>query len=394
LSSPRTLRLVAPDWSRLDTIWRHPLPFVLWPVCGKTLLGHWLDAAIGTDPAEIVIECPDRPHLVRTWLGKGNYWSKPLTVVSDSSPGGEGERWVMDSLPGLPPAEPPADGAAVLARWHALHERALQLREEAPLQIDRELAPGVWLAPGAQVDPTARCTGPCWIGPRAQIGPRCRVGPRAYIGAESVIEDDVEIEDAVICAQTFVGRHTRLHRAAAQGGLLLDWGRGVAVQIHEDFILASLRRPAVRPRLTERLVAAVLRLLLFPLARLWNAGTTPRRDAVVVQGAPVVLTTWPRGWLIVRRESWLGEVAAGRMRLLGVLPRGDAAWNALPEDVRHLLAAAPAGVLSLADLFDCHSAAEPDEWMHAAFQIGSPDGAGRRQLRRAAWKLAFKDPVA
>ena len=42
----KTWHLVVPEWSEYDTIWHSPLPFVLWPVCEKTLLTYWLDEAV------------------------------------------------------------------------------------------------------------------------------------------------------------------------------------------------------------------------------------------------------------------------------------------------------------------------------------------------------------
>lgn len=391
MNPPRRLTLIAPDWSQLDTIWKNPLPFALWPVCGKPILSYWLDLALHENPDIVVIHAADRPHLIRAWLDQGNYWSKKFELSTGGDVPADGR--LMDTLPGSGISGPVENGAALLERWFALHDAATTLRHAASLPIDREITPGVWAAPGSVIHPTAKLTAPCWIGPKVLVGPGCNVGPRAYLGGQSILEEDVEVTEAVVCDETFVGRHTRLYRSAAQGGLLLDWGRGVAVRIQEDFILADLSRHPARPAFMERLAAFALRLIFRPVALFWNLGQRPRKQTVLVRDASLHLATWPRGPLLVRRESWLAGVASGRLRLLGILPRGKGAWDALPAEIRSALENAPVGVLALSDLFDCHDADEPDEWMHAAYQAGAPGGAGFRQLKRAALQLAFKTPL-
>lgn len=387
--------LTAPDWAELDTIWRNPLPFILWPICGKSLLGYWLDEAMIKNVATVYIRTEDRPHLVRAWLEQGDYWSRKIEVVSSSFSLPVDAVFSMDTFPEMSALSPVENGAQMLERWFLLHEPALQRRERATLTIDREVSPGVWAAPGSRIDPGAKLIAPCWIGPQSRVSAGCVVGPHAYVGKRAVLDEDVEVTDAVVCDDTFVGRHTRLSMAAAQGGLLLNWARGVAVRIAEDFILADLSRHPGRPNIFERLFAICLRLLAWPAARVWNLSLDPIvREVSAPSGEGFSLQTWPRGPLIVRREHWLAAVATGRMRLLGVLPREKDDWDALPVEMRALFQQAPLGVLSLADLFDCHDPREPDEWMHAAYQIGAPDAAGFRRLRRSAFAVALKQPLA
>lgn len=382
--------LVAPDWAALDQTWKNPLPFVLWPVCGKPLLAYWLDEAVRNEASAITVFASDRPHLIRAWLDRGEYWSKKIGVLSGDPPAG-GAVHLMTDLPGAVEELP----SELVARWFAMHRRALSLRESGALLIDREISPGVWAGPGAAIAPSAVLTPPCWIGPRARVGARCRLGPDVFVARRAVIDDDVEAEQAVVCEDTYIGRHTRLEKSVAQGGLLLNWKLGVAVNILDDFILADLGPSTLRPSFAERLLALLLWAPCVLAGALLNLGRGPARQTVAATpSGPLTLHTWPSGPLLLRRARWLGAVIRGRLRMVGILPRSADQWEALPPEMRSLLERSPAGLLSLSDLHGCHDPSGPDEWMHAAYQAGAPDGEGRRQALRAAVGIAFKTPLS
>lgn len=393
MSASARWELVAPDWETLDTVWRNPLPFILWPICGRPLLAYWLDAALHAGAESIRVRTDDRPHLVRSWLLKGDYWSRQIEVAGTGSEGFDVH--LMDCLAGMGPQPPVTDGRGMIERWFSLHRTALGLREHAELVIDRELAPGIWAGPGAKVHPSCKLTAPCWIGPHARIGPGCVLGPDVYIGRGCVFDEDVEASEAVVCWDTFVGRHTRLHKSAAQGGVLLNWERGARSEITDDFILADLADRGLEPAWPERVLALLLRLAVFLPARLLNLlARSSVKEVVTGKGRRCVIRTLPRGPLVLRREAWFGEVVAGRFRLIGLLPRSQADWEKLDPGLRSMFERAPAGVFSLADLFGCHDAADPDEWMHAAFQAGAPDRAGVQQTLSNILKIAFQPPVS
>jgi len=393
LSAPIRWALVAPDWEALDTVWKNPLPFVLWPVCGKPLVAHWLEAALHAGAGQIRIYTKDRPHLVRSWILKGDYWSKAIEVVGNTEPEPDWKNHLMDGLPGMGVLPPVQDGRDMLVRWFDLHEPALALRNGSELAIDREISPGVWVGPGASIDPTARLTAPCWIGPQARIGPGCRLGPRAFIGRCAVLDEDVEATNAVVCWDTFVGRHTRLENNAVQGNVLLNWRLGSRSEIEDEFILHDLNDRGLKPGMSERLAALLLFLLLWLPARMGNLLATPSEKNVRIgTSAPLVLKTWPRGPLLFRRMPWLAFIAAGRMKFVGILPRSREEWDSLTPELRSLLERSPAGLFSLADAAGCHDPSDPDEWMHAASQAGAPDGEGSRQARKAALRIALQFP--
>lgn len=379
--------LVAPDWAHLDTAWRSPLPFVLWPVCDKTLLGFWLDEAVRRGIGTVRVEAADRPHLVRGWLDQRDLWSRAIEVNSQPKADDTGQRILMHGLPGADPATPSEAPASLLRRWYELQVEALERRDRGSVHLDREIREGIWAGPGARIDASAVLTAPCRIGAAARVGPGCRLGPGAFVGEGAFLDEDVEVRESIVCADTYVGAHTSLERKAAQGGLLLDLASGAAVEIADEFVLRSVRPCPRRPGVAERLLAGALAPLLEVWARAAAGGRAPTLlQAQLARNTEVALPVHARGPLCLRRASWLREVAAGRMRLSGVLPRGAADWDRLAPEVRTTLAQAPVGVFALSDLYQCHSAEDADEWTHAVFQAGSVDGQAlaRRNLLRIA----------
>ena len=379
--------LVAPDWAHLDTVWRSPLPFVLWPVCDKTLLGCWLDEAVRRGIGTVCVEAADRPHLVRGWLDQRDLWSRAIEVHSQPAGDDESERILMDGLPGSDPGTPSASPAALLRRWYDLQVEALGRRDRGSVHLDHEIREGVWAGPGARIDASAVLTAPCRVGAAARVGPGCRLGPGAFVGDGAFLDEDVEVRESIVCADTYVGAHTTLERKAAQGGLLLDFASGAAVEIADEFILRPVRPSPLRPGFAERFAAGVLAPLLEALARSVSGGrATTVLQARLGRHSEAALPVHPSGPLCLRRAAWLREVAAGRMRLSGVLPRSAADWDRLAPEVRTTLEQAPTGVFALSDLYQCHSAEDADEWTHAVFQAGSADGQAlaRRNLLRIA----------
>jgi len=380
-----TLWLEAPDYSALDTLARRPEPFVLWPVGPKPLLAHWMDEAVRRNVAEVVIVAPDRPHLVRAALAGGHYWSRAVCVLPQRGAEAPAGIECLDRLPGQPAAVVVDTPAALLARWFELQQAWLASRQSGEISIDRHLPPGAWIGPLALVHPKARLIAPCWIGARAQVGAGAVIGPNALVGERSIVDDGAIVREAAVLAESYVGPKVNLHRMIAAGAVLLDAARGTRVDITDRFILASLRDRGVKPGPGERLLG-----LLFWLAALpWS---------LVHLGAPSVAFT-PLGWsgrqlhtggrgpLLVRRRSWLWAVVAGRLRLIGVIPRTAEDLARLPDDVRAIVAQAPAGVISWADANGVHHAADPLEWLHAVYQASELDAASHREIRRRIWPL-------
>ena len=386
--------LIAPDWAPLDTIWRSPLPFLLWPVCDKPLLSYWLDEAVRAGVESVSIEAVDRPHLVRQWLDQRDMWSRSIEVHSMVG-GGEGrDCFLIEGLPSS--AERPSVHCAkdLMKHWYRMQVEALQRRASGMVHLDHEYQPGIWFGPGARASEDAVFTAPCWVGSHAKIGRGCRLGPHAFIGQGVFLDEDVEVAEAVVCADTYVGSHTTLKHMAAQGGLLMDFERGVGVEIVDDFVLSKIGTTNTGPSWGERIIASLVAVPLEWLARRANGGKPPVFSTVMLsQSRRLDLATYESGALCLRRSPWLRHVAAGHLRLTGVLPRGEKAWECLQPEARSALKDAAVGVFALSDLYDCHSPEQPDEWMHALFQADPSSGAGQRLAKKSLLKIALTSPA-
>lgn len=383
------LTLVAPDWGVLDTLARRTEPALLWPVGSQSLVAHWLDHAVRLGCREVTLYCPDRPALVRSALEGGAYWSLKLDL-RPSAPPPETQGVLMDRLPGMDALpSSPADGAGLVRWWLDLNLAWLAARDPAHVHLDVSHEPGGWIGPRAVLSPGVVLKPPYWIGSGCLVGPGCTIGPDALIGPGSVIGTDVHLRHALVQGGTFVGSHLDLHDKLLVGPLLLDPTKGARAEIIDDFIASAMRRSAQSVPSAERLLAA----LLWPLARLLALGAGPASSAsVMLPGdARIDLATGGRGPLLARRARWLGAVVKGRIRLIGVLPRGKPPVG-VPDETRALLSHTLPGVFSLADLHGAHSPDEPDEFAHSLYQAAIP--AADREVREALFKLCLTRPAA
>ena len=384
-----TWKLVAPDWSALDSIWKNPLPFVLWPVGNQPLLAHWMDEAVRRGAETVEIYVADRPAEVRALLEGGAYWSRRLRVVPIAGEAGApADARRVTGLPGDAGETLPADGQQLLQHWLALQKRWLQSRGGESVTLDTQHPAGGWVGPQARIDPSAKLTAPFWIGAHAKIGPGCEIGPDAFIGDHAVLDDHVAVRNACVLARTYLGRNTELSGAVAAGGTLLDLARGCRVDIAERFILGPVAASSRKASALQRLAAFTLHALLAPVATLW-CRKWEERDVADLDGAAIRLRTGLQGPLWIRRWPWLAQIARGHLRWIGILPRQEDDWQRMPADIAAPLRASEPGVFSLADVHGCHDPADPEEWIHAVYQAQRADPNVTATVLRNFWRIAW-----
>ena len=377
------LILVAPDFAALDTVGRRSDPAVLWPVGGQPFAAHWMDHAVRLGCKKVVLHAVDRPAEVRAALGSGVAWSLQLDVVSGAAPAGA---IALIGLPGEPDPVAPATPAELLEWWFGLNTRWLAARDPGAVSIDH-FRQGGWIGPRARIHPSATLTPPFWIGAGTEIGPDCRVGPGALVGPGCLLEKDVHVEHSLVLARTFLGRHLDLRARIVDGGTVLDRATATRVAITDKFIASTLGADVEQVPWHERLVAAVLWLPAVLLAL--GAGTAVPESVRLPGGKRLVLESRPRGCLLARRAGWLGHVVAGRLRLVGLLPR-DSAPDLLPEN-RRLLEDALPGVFALSDVHGVHSTADGEESVHAIYQVTMPESDAR--VWKNLLRLCFVRPA-
>ena len=387
----REWKLLVPNWSHLDEIWRNAKPFCLWPIGNQPLISHWMDYAVSSGIERVEFFVSDRPTEVRSFLRDGSYWSRSVSVTSISSD----EDAPEDSVPllGLPPdnkiqgsLDSPAD---LQKHWLSLNLVWLDRGDEYEFHIERQKCPHGWVGPQSRISPTAVLKPPYWIQGKCDIADGARIGPNACIGENTIVDSNAIVQNSVVLPGTLVGRNTSLNKVAVDGGLLMDIERGCRIRISDSFILSDLAGRAKKAPIGERIIAILLFAIICPFVALSRIDWTTV-EAHDGRGGKLRLKTGLNGRLLYRRWHWLREVFKGRMRLIGILPR-PLEWDI--ENDRELgqrLKESSPGLFSLADLHGCHEATDTNEWIHASYQALEAEKNISRMIRSSFWKLAFK----
>lgn len=379
-----TLMLVLPDWQHLDTVLECQLPFALWTVGAQPLLHHWLDHAVDAGYEKVRILVSDRPAEVRQAMNEAQLWPiewevLPRPRVSRDDAAGEHAAY-LDTLPGHPSLpQPPEAGWGLLRHWFDLRAKWFQEFQGEGKEAFRALAVGRFCS----IHATAELRMPVWIGDYAQIGPGCVVGPNVSIGRGALLEGPSEVVNAVITDHTYLAGHTELRDAYLDGGRLLNLRRAAVVTGLDRIVADHLRTDDDRPTLSERMVSAML-YAGFSVADRLLPGRGPRHRWTTFDGLDMEDGSGP---LWRRRRAWLRHVVAGRMRLVGILPRTEAQLAQMSPDWQSIVRRVPAGVIAYSDLHGSHSPNDELEAVHAVYQASAPGEELRATVRENARKL-------
>ncbi len=384
-------KLLIPDWGHLDELWKNPEPFCLWPVGNQPFIAHWMDRAVVENIDNIEIYAADRPTAVRDYINGGAYWSRNVTVIPIQSE----DKAPNDAIPiiGLPQEnkfrtkfEKPSD---LFHHWLALNQYWVKHLEEYELRIESHICEGGRAGPQTRIDSSSTLVPPFWIQGKCDIGANTVIGPNVCIGENTIIDHNAIIRDSIVLPGTMVGRNTELDTVAVDGGLLIDIKRSCRVKFSDAFILGDLGNRIHKAPFYERLFALLLFTFFAPIVALSQIDWTII-EAHDGKGGELALKTGKNGCLLTRRWHWLKEVFKGRMRLIGILPR-PLEWKMTEDkELEQRLKEASPGFLSLSDLHDCHSADEPNEWVHASYQALGGNKEIIRLIRNNFWRLALK----
>lgn len=271
----------------------------------------------------------------------------------------------------------PADLQAAQSRLlHRIWEREAQAKAGPPGLLGRRLTDGVWVGRGSYIHPSARLTPPVYIGPGCWVGRDAEIGPEALIGAGCVVGAGATVRRSTLLERTYVGRLALIDGRIADGGLLIDYTRGTAVQIDDPLLLGAV---APHPRegragWVGRLAGLGLLLLLAPLLLLLAllvalaTGRRPiRRFSYIGAGGPARgpvrlalcefalsgpdgsvggLGRWLWRWELHRLPR-LWNVVTGELALVGVRPLHPDEAAKLGEEWHQTRYARPAGFTGL-----------------------------------------------
>lgn len=353
----KTLELVLPDWSHLDTELHSPLPFALWTMGDQCLLHHWLDHAVNEGCEHVRFHVADRPAAVRRILEESLLW--PLTTEMVSVPNTDAappDAIRMDHLPGQASSMQPTNG------WELLETAASIEKSWLDRLGNSEDFNLISIGFSCRIHPEARLIPPYFIGDHVFIGPGCEIGPHAVIGEGSVISGANRIVNSHLSAHSFLGPVTALENCWLERGLVFNRNHRVRLDDVEPHLVSSMERNALVVPMKDRLQAMFLYL------RLGNQ-QTPEGSFKTIHG--LTLPGDPSAG-IENRKAWLPLVWQGKLPLFGVLPRSVEQLEVLDADWKSVLRHAPAGVFSYADTQGHHSPSDPDEALHAVYQASLP----------------------
>lgn len=370
--------VICPEHRAAGGAFHRMRPLALMPLLGRTMLDYALTDLKREGVTDVKVLASDRPEAVREAVGRGEAWGLRVEVIGesnelapdlaevqhgDSSSGsGRPRVVVLGEVPGMP-------GRDLWKSHTATFEilcDALKSEAHASQLTMSEVSPGVWISTKARISSRAMVVSPAWIGAYASIGAGARVGPNAIVEGGAFVDGGAVIRDSWVGPDTYVGATASVNGCCAWGHGLLCWRDGSFLEVHDNFLLNDLtRRTAAQKRasLPERLAAALLMIVTFPLALIalirarfqrqdwFNSRRVIlpppcRIDAFTVthslpqlSGARGLFQRWPELWLVV----------CGYMSLVGNRPLTREQISLLKGPVGRLWLACPAGVFSLAD---------------------------------------------
>jgi carbonic anhydrase/acetyltransferase-like protein (isoleucine patch superfamily) len=153
---------------------------------------------------------------------------------------------------------------------HELGCAVLDKRVQGVVVHGAEVTPGLWTTRGTVIEDGAILRAPVFVGAAARVCSGAVVGPNAVIGAHSVIEPAAIVREAVVRAETIIGEGVVIERCAASGDEIDDWSTGATANLGDELLLS--KRTSVVGSLVPRMLAALVAVLLAPIAALTRAG--------------------------------------------------------------------------------------------------------------------------
>ena len=352
-----TLDLLLPDWARLDTVARSPLPFALWTIGDQCLLHHWLDHAVNEGATTVRVYAADRPAAVRRILEDSPLWPLKTELISIASPANAPAGAIhADWLPGESPPPEPTDGWGRVTRAAAMEKAWLDRMSAEP---DYNL---LSIGFSCRIHPEAELIPPYFIGDNVFIGPGCEIGPYAVIGQGSVISGANLVANSHLSAHSFVGPVTALENCWLENGVLFNLKHQARLDGIEPHLVSTMEKNPLAVPLKHRIRAFLLYLRLGGSKSIMETFQT--FDGRTLPGNP------EDG--LSNRRAWLPLVWQGKMPLYGVLPRSKEQFKALDTDWQNVIRHAPIGVFSYADSQGSHHPSDPEEAIHAVYQASLP----------------------
>lgn len=258
-----------------------------------------------------------------------------------------------------------------------VQQRVLNGQFPTLLEGYRGVEPGVWIGRNVRIHPTARLVAPVFISENSEIEARATVGPGAFLGERTIIGRGALVSNSMVLTMSSVGEELTLQDSIVSRSRILNTRLGISLNIADDLLLGNLERRSVRQAIAaflSRSAGLLMMLLTLPLVgAYWLFGghrsrvrltfpdvvCTPAADAeflwrtvrlpAFVHDCESAFAVHDRRslWrdLVVRIIPALWQVASGRVRLVGIMPRSILQTQTIPEYWKPILLSEPCGLI-------------------------------------------------
>lgn len=277
---------------------------LMFPVCNKPLIAHWVDFAIQCGSRDIYI-LSDTPidNNVQEWFGDGTRWgvrmtfrsTSPQTVTMDQMikkihvdansrymimkgyffvqydkkqdyvsqmnrlPSGDLMSCKTGQISIFGPSETGSENSQEKATFQLIPietmEDLFQLSIRTISDIETRFflpgyaqANGVIIGKDSAIDPSATIVPPVMIGDHVKIHDNVTVGPNVVVGNHVVIDSHTELKDTVVFDKTYVGSHLTLSHKFTNGSILIDPRDNTVIQLEEPQLLSSMENAGDKER--------------------------------------------------------------------------------------------------------------------------------------------------
>lgn len=246
----------------------------------------------------------------------------------------------------------------------------------------KEVEPGIWISRSVSLHPSAHLVPPVFLGANSRIAKGTGVGPFTVIGPNCILDSSSTVSDSIVVSDSHVGEAVDLKNVIADKNYLINVRLRAEVSITDNFILASLAKKHAKRKLEglfSRTIGVVLLLMVWPimlltmlLLKIFRKGPVfhraeviriPAADdeifwqpfrlfsflphrAVPIPGFPRRIRREGMKHLFLRLFPSLINVAAGRMRFVGLPPRTRDEILSLGEDWKALYLDAKQGMIT------------------------------------------------
>lgn len=145
---------------------------------------------------------------------------------------------------------------------------------------------GVWIGRDIRIHPTAKLVAPLLIGSNSDIDEGTQIGPNAVIGSNTIILRDTIAANCYVLPYTSVGEDLCLQDCLVEPSCIHNTAIGATLGIHDNVLVADIRRDplsGILSRKLSRAVAAVLYVVLSVPAMIYRTLLRLRGVTFVLQ---------------------------------------------------------------------------------------------------------------